>query len=150
MKVFVAELKKLLLLFKADPKSLGAGIIPPTILLIAFALTIGNFSSITIAFVNQDTGSNGAILEESVFNQVSPLGGKVYFEKISADYDMAFDLYERGKVTGVVVVGENFSNDLESGKTPSIQYHFNNYNTDIARELAFVFCGRNIRFLSCN
>ena len=30
MRVFAAELKKLLILFKADPKSLVAGIIAPT------------------------------------------------------------------------------------------------------------------------
>ena len=37
MRVFAAELKKLLILFKADPKSLVAGIIAPTIILIVFA-----------------------------------------------------------------------------------------------------------------
>ena len=46
MRVFAAELKKLLILFKADPKSLVAGIIAPTIILIVFAFTFGDFTSL--------------------------------------------------------------------------------------------------------
>ncbi len=135
MRVFTAELKKLFILFKADPKSLVAGIIAPTIILIVFALTFGNFTALKLAFVNEDRGTYGTTLETSIFSQISPLGQNPYFEEVEADYDTAFDLYAQGKVNGVVVVGENFSADLQNGKNTSIEYHFNNYNTDMAKNL---------------
>ena len=50
-------------------------------------------------------------------------------------YLRQFDLYAQGKVNGVVVVGERFSADLQNGKNTSIEYHFNNYNTDMAKNL---------------
>ena len=52
MRVFAAELKKLLILFRADPKSLAAGIIAPTIILIIFALTFGDLNHLKLAWVN--------------------------------------------------------------------------------------------------
>ncbi|HBF0312730.1 TPA: ABC transporter permease [Clostridioides difficile] len=135
MRVFAAELKKLFLLFKADPKSLVAGIIAPTIILIVFALTFGDFTSLKLAFVNEDNGTYGTQFETSIFSQISPLGNKPYFEEVSVDYDTALKLYQQGKVNGVVVVGDTFSEDLQSGKSANIQYYFNNYNTDMAKNL---------------
>jgi ABC-2 type transport system permease protein len=135
MRVFTAELKKLFILFKSDPKSIMAGIIAPTIILIVFALTFGNFTSLKLAFVNEDDGTYGTVLETSIFSQISPLGNNPYFEEIKTDYDTAFELYEQGKVNGVVVVGETFSADLENGQNTNIEYHFNNYNTDMAKNL---------------
>lgn len=81
MRVFAAELKKLLILFKADPKSLVAGIIAPTIILIVFAFTFGDFTSLKLAYVNEDTGVYGEELETAVFTQISPLGDRPYFEE---------------------------------------------------------------------
>ena len=46
MRLFLAELKKLLLLFKADPRALAAGLIAPTVILLVFALTFGDFTSL--------------------------------------------------------------------------------------------------------
>lgn len=135
MSVFTAELKKLWILFKADPKSLVAGIIAPTILLLVFAITFGDFTSLKLAYVNEDPGPYGKALETSLFTQVSPLGDKPYFEEISAEYETAMDLYAQGKVNGVVVVGETFSADLQQGGNASIDYWFNNYNTDMAKNL---------------
>lgn len=135
MRVFVAELKKLFLLFKADPKSIAAGIIAPTVILIIFALTFGNFTSLKLAFVNDDDGVYGTTLESSIFSQISPLGKNPYFEEIKTDKETAFNLYEKGKVNGVVVVGKDFSALLRDGKNTSIEYHFNNYNTDMAKNL---------------
>jgi ABC-2 type transport system permease protein len=135
MSVFRAELKKLFLLFRADPKSIAAGIIAPTIILIVFALTFGNFVSLKLAFVNEDSGTYGEALEASIFSQISPLGGNPYFEEIEADAETAFELYEQGRVNGVVVVGESFSADFEDGRDANIEYHFNNYNTDMAKNL---------------
>ena len=135
MRVFAAELKKLLILFKADPKSLAAGIIAPTIILIIFALTFGDFNPLKLAWVNEDRGPYGAMLEEAVFSQISPLGDRPYFEEFAAGYEQAMELYNQGKVNGVIVVGEDFSSALSGGGSASIDYIFNNYNTDIAKNL---------------
>lgn len=135
MRVFLAELKKLLILFKADPKSLAAGIIAPTIILIIFALTFGDFNPLKLAWVNEDRGPYGAMLEEAVFSQISPLGDRPYFEEFAAGYEQAMELYNQGKVNGVIVVGEDFSSALSGGGSASIDYIFNNYNTDMAKNL---------------
>ena len=135
MRVFAAELKKLLILFKADPKSLAAGIIAPTIILVIFALTFGDFNPLKLAWVNEDRGPYGAMLEEAVFSQISPLGDRPYFEEFAAGYDAAMELYNQGKVNGVIVVGEDFSSALSGGGSASIDYIFNNYNTDMAKNL---------------
>ena len=135
MRVFTAELKKLLILFRADPKSLAAGIIAPTIILIIFALTFGDFNPLKLAWVNEDRGPYGAMLEEAVFSQISPLGDRPYFEELAAGYEQAMELYNQGKVNGVIVVGEDFSSALSGGGSASIDYIFNNYNTDMAKNL---------------
>ena len=135
MRMFAAELKKLLILFKADPKSLAAGIIAPTIILIIFALTFGDFNPLKLAWVNEDRGPYGAMLEEAVFSQISPLGDRPYFEEFAAGYEQAMELYNQGKVNGVIVVGEDFSSALSGGGSASIDYIFNNYNTDMAKNL---------------
>ena len=135
MRVFLAELKKLLILFRADPKSLAAGVIAPTIILIIFALTCGDFNPLKLAWVNEDSGPYGAMLEEAVFSQISPLGDRPYFEELAADYEPAMELYNQGKVNGVIVVGEDFSSALSGGGSASIDYIFNNYNTDMAKNL---------------
>lgn len=135
MRVFLAELKKLLILFKADPKSLAAGIIAPTIILIIFALTFGDFNPLKLAWVNEDRGPYGAMLEEAVFSQISPLGDRPYFEELAAGYEQAMELYNQGKVNGVIVVGEDFSSALSGGGSASVDYIFNNYNTDMAKNL---------------
>lgn len=79
MNLFIQETGKLLRLTKADPKSLAAGIIAPTIILIIFALTFGNFASLKLAVVNDDAGEVGAAFQEAVFSQASPLSGEPYF-----------------------------------------------------------------------
>lgn len=135
MRVFAAELKKLLILFRADPKSLAAGVIAPTIILIIFALTFGDFNPLKLAWVNEDSGPYGAMLEEAVFSQISPLGDRPYFEELAAGYEQAMKLYNQGKVNGVIVVGEDFSSALSGGGSASIDYIFNNYNTDMAKNL---------------
>ena len=59
MRVFAAELRKLLLRLRADPRSLMAGIIAPTVILIVFAITFGDFTSLKLAYVNEDRGHRG-------------------------------------------------------------------------------------------
>lgn len=135
MRLFLAELRKLLLLFKADPRALAAGLIAPTVILLIFALTFGDFTSLKLAWVDEDASAYSAQLEESIFSQVSPLGDRPYFEAVPADREEAQSLYEAGKVNGMIVVGEGFGAALVQGKDGVIDYSFNNYNTDMAKNL---------------
>lgn len=135
MSLFIQEFKKLLVLTKADPKSLAAGIIAPTIILVIFALTFGNFVALKLAVVDNDASDLGAAFQEAVFSQTSPLSGEPYFEAIETDADEAARLYEQGRVNGILTIPEGFSERLTSGESAQIFYAFDNYNTDMAKNL---------------
>lgn len=135
MRLFLAELKKLLLLFKADPRALAAGLIAPTVILLVFALTFGDFTSLKLAWVDEDGSTYSAQLEESIFSQISPLGDRPYFEAVPAEREEAQALYEAGKVNGIVACSEGFGAALARGENGVIDYSFNNYNTDMAKNL---------------
>lgn len=135
MNLFIQETGKLLRLTKADPKSLAAGIIAPTIILIIFALTFGNFASLKLAVVNDDAGEVGAAFQEAVFSQASPLSGEPYFEAVESDAATAQELYEEGRVNGVLTIPEDFSERFASGDPAQVSYAFDNYNTDMAKNL---------------
>ena len=135
MRLFLAELKKLLLLFKADPRALAAGLIAPTVILLVFALTFGDFTSLKLAWVDEDGSAYSAQLEESIFSQISPLGDRPYFEAVPAEREEAQALYESGKVNGIVACSEGFGAALARGENGVIDYSFNNYNTDMAKNL---------------
>lgn len=132
MNLFIRELKKLLALTRADPKSLAAGVIAPTVILVIFALTFGNFVALKLAVVNDDAGAFGAAFQEAVFFQTSSLSGEPYFEAIEADAEEAQELYEQGRVNGILTIPEDFSERLESGESAQVLYAFDNYNTDMA------------------
>lgn len=135
MHLFIKELKKLWRLFRTDPKSIGAGIVPPTVVLIAFFFTVGYFSSIRISVFNYDTGNHGQILEESILNEKSPLGNQAYFENVDTDITSARKMFEKNQLYAYIIIPEDFSKQLENGQTPEINFHFNNYNTDISKNL---------------
>lgn len=135
MRLFLAELKKLLMLFKADPRALAAGLIAPTVILLVFALTFGDFTSLKLAWVDEDESSYSAQLEESIFSQISPLGDRPYFEAVVAEREEAQALYDAGKVNGIVACSEGFGAALARGENGVIDYSFNNYNTDMAKNL---------------
>ena len=135
MNLFIQELKKLLALTKADPKSLAAGVIAPTVILVIFALTFGNFVALKLAVVNDDAGELGAVFQETVFSQTSPLSGEPYFEAIEADAVEAQELYDRGLVNGILTIPDDFSKRLASGEPAQVAYAFDNYNTDMAKNL---------------
>lgn len=135
MNLFIQETGKLLRLTKADPKSLAAGIIAPTVILIIFALTFGNFASLKLAVVNDDAGEMGAAFQEAVFSQASPLSGEPYFEAVESDAVTAQELYEEGRVNGVLIIPEDFSERFASGEPARVSYAFDNYNTDMAKNL---------------
>lgn len=146
MRFFIAELKKLLLLFRSDPKSVGAGIIPPTVVLIAFFITVGSFSSINISILNYDEGSYGAVLEESILAEKSPLGDQAYFKALELDEEETRKKFEAEELYAYVVIPQNFSQVLANGGTPEVEYHFNNYNTDIAKNLRLYLAEGVLRF----
>ena len=104
MRLFLAELKKLLLLFKADPRALAAGLIAPTVILLVFALTFGDFTSLKLAWVDEDESSYSAQLEESIFSQISPLGDRPYFEAVVAEREEAQALYDAGTVPTAMTI----------------------------------------------
>lgn len=135
MNLFIQETSKLLRLTKADPKSLAAGIIAPTIILIIFALTFGNFASLKLAVVNDDAGEMSAAFQEAVFSQASPLSGEPCFEAVESDAATAQKLYEEGRVNGVLTIPEDFSERFASGDPAQVSYAFDNYNTDMAKNL---------------
>ena len=135
MNLFIQETRKLLALTRSDPKSLAAGIIAPTVILIIFALTFGNFASLKLAVVNNDSGEKGDALAKTVFVQTSPLSGEPYFEPIFTTPKTAENLYRAGKVNGILTIPADFSAQLESGEPAQIHYAFNNYNTDMAKNL---------------
>lgn len=135
MNLFIQETGKLLRLTKADPKSLAAGIIAPTVILVIFALTFGNFTSLKLAVVNDDAGEMGAAFQEAVFSQASPLSGEPYFEAVESDAATAQKLYEEGRVNGVLTIPEDFSERFASGDPAQVSYAFDNYNTDMAKNL---------------
>lgn len=135
MNIFRCESKKLLRLLVKDPKSLLAGIIAPTVILLVFFLTLGNFSSLRLAVVNHDRGEYGAALVTSIGEQISPLGAKPYFTLLQMKGDTALALYEADKVSGILFIDENFSTQLREHKSGSVQYMFNNYNSDMAKNL---------------
>ena len=135
MNLFIQELKKLLALTKSDPKSLAAGVIAPTVILVIFALTFGNFVALKLAVVNDDAGELGAVFQEAVFSQTSPLSGEPYFEAIEADAVEAQELYDRGLVNGILTIPDDFSKRLASSEPAQVVYAFDNYNTDMAKNL---------------
>lgn len=135
MTVFRYELKKLLVLLKSDSKSLMAGIIAPTVILLVFFLTLGNFTSFKLAVINQDDGPAGQALEQSIFRQVSPLGHQPYFKKVTANAREAAALYEADRINGIVVIPHDFSQSIKTQKPANITYTFNNYHSDMAKNL---------------
>ncbi|AZR02882.1 ABC transporter permease [Trueperella pyogenes] len=134
MNLFIQETKKLLHLTRSDPRSLAAGIIAPTVILLIFGLTFGNFGALKLAFVNNDVGEMGNELATSIFSQTSPLSGKPYFKQVDADAVRAANLYEAGEVAGILTIPHDFTAQLDSGPG-QINYEFNNSNSDMAKNL---------------
>ncbi|MGV4301217.1 ABC transporter permease [Trueperella pyogenes] len=134
MNLFIQETKKLLHLTRSDPRSLAAGIIAPTVILLIFGLTFGNFGALKLAFVNNDVGEMGNELAASIFSQTSPLSGKPYLEQVDTDAVRAANLYEAGEVAGILTIPRDFTAQLDSGPG-QINYEFNNSNSDMAKNL---------------
>ena len=133
-------MKRLWILFKSefnvwrhDPITAIGGILPPALILIAFALLFGGRLSFKIAVVNLDQGSMGALLRQSFDEVISPLNNMPYYLALDMELEDAMEAYEAYRVDGVWVIPPDFSSSLESGDNPSIRMHFFNYNDDRAK-----------------
>ena len=135
MSLYIHELRKLWRIFLADPKPLAAGVIAPSLILICFALVFGNFSSLPLAIVNQDSGAEGALLETEILTQISPLGNAPYFSKSGDTIEVAEREMQEGKVMGILVIPEDFTRRIQAGDAPAIRFALRNYNTDIAKNM---------------
>ncbi|AKK11115.1 ABC transporter permease [Corynebacterium uterequi] len=135
MRLFIEELKKLLRLTRRDPKSLAAGIIAPTVVLLVFALTFGNFAAFAIGIVNHDAGPEGEALAEAVLAQTSPLSDQPYFTLAETDAHRAATLYHDGALSAVLTIPPDFSDRLAAGDPATVDYALNNYNSDLAKNL---------------
>ena len=133
-------MKRLWILFKSefnawryDPITAIGGILPPSLILIAFALLFGGRLSFKIAVVNLDQGSYGAVLRQSFDQVISPLNNMPYYDVEDMDREDAMRLFETYRVEGVWIIPPDFSSRLESGENPTISMHFSNYNDDRAK-----------------
>jgi ABC-2 type transport system permease protein len=97
---FFIEFKKNLLLFKADPKPLAAGIIAPSIIIIAFTLLFGGIAPFPLGIINYDKGPEGEKLIECFDKPINPLGGKNYFSLSFINEEKAEELLLNEKITG--------------------------------------------------
>lgn len=133
-------LKRLWILFKSeftawrhDPITAIGGILPPALILIAFALLFGGRLSFKIALVNHDKGAYGEILRQTFDEAISPLNDMPYYAVIPMQEEAALADFESYRIEGVWVIPPDFSARLEAGEYPSITMYFSNYNDDRAK-----------------
>ncbi len=132
---FAAELRKLVRLLRADPRAVAAGVIAPTAILLIFWITFGNMAPLSVAVINHDAGDLGGKLAEHVLAQTSPAGGRPYFISPTSNQNEALALYETGRIAGVVIIGDDFTQRVRDHASPSVEFHFNNYSSDMAKNL---------------
>ena len=119
--------------WRYDPITALGGVLPPALILIAFALLFGGRLSFKIAVVNQDQGAYGEVLVGSFDEVISPLNNMPYYLALDMDIEEAMAAYEKYQVEGVWVIPPDFSSSIESGKNPMLSMHFFNYNDDRAK-----------------
>ena len=128
--------EELLALTKADPKSLAAGVIAPTVILVIFALTFGNFVALKLAVVNDDAGAFGAAFRgDGVLPDLAAVGASPTSRRSRRTPARRQELYEQGRVNGILTIPEDFSERLGSGDPAQVLYAFDNYNPDMAKNL---------------
>ena len=127
--IFKSEFK----VWRHDPITAVGGILPPALILIAFALLFGGRLSFKVAVVNQDQGFLGNVLKQSFDEVNSPLNNVPYYQAIDMNLDDAMGAYESFKVEGVWVIPPDFTQSIEAGKKPDLHMYFNNYNDDRAK-----------------
>jgi ABC-2 type transport system permease protein len=133
-------MKRLWILFKSefnawrhDPITALGGILPPSLILIAFALLFGGRLSFRVAVVNLDAGPYGTMLRQTFDEVISPLNDMPYYSVEDMDKNEALQAFETYRIDGVWIIPPDFSHRLESGDDPSIDMYLSNYNDDRAK-----------------
>ena len=133
------SLQRLWILFKTelnawrrDPITTAGGIIPPTLILIAFGLLFGGRLQFPLGVVNQDSGPYGNLLAETIEQVISPFG-EPYYAIYDGTPEETWDAYNGYHIEGVWVIPADFSERINAGAQPTIQMYFNNYNDDRAK-----------------
>lgn len=118
--------------WRHDPITVMGGIIPPTLIMIAFGLLFGGKLMFEIGVVNQDEGPYGDLLTETIEEVISPFGIPYYGVFAGSDAE-TWEAYDRYEVEGVWVIPPDFSARLQAGDNPQVEMYFNNYNDDRAK-----------------
>lgn len=121
--------------FKAwlrDPIAQIGGILPPTIMLVAFGILFGGRLWFQIAIYNLDQGEYGSVLVNSMDEVLSPFK-LPYYEVIEMESEEAWNAYQSTRLDGIWVIPEDFSARILAGEYPEIEMHFINYNDDRAK-----------------
>ncbi len=133
MKRFWILLKSEFKAWRHDPITAIGGILPPSLILIAFALLFGGRLSFKVAVVNLDQGTFGSVLRQTFDETISPLNDMPYYAVQDMDQDEALSAFENYRIDGVWIIPDDFSSRLEAGEYPSITMYINNYNDDRAK-----------------
>jgi len=119
--------------WRRDPITVIGGVLPPGLILTAFAILFGGRLSIPVAFVNQDEGLYGDELRAVFDRAISPLNDAPYYEVLDMDELSAQQAYQAGQVDVIWLVPADFSARLSEGQDPQLKLYFNNYNDDRAK-----------------
>lgn len=122
-----------LMAWRRDPITALGGVLPPTLILIAFSLLFGGRLSFKIALVNQDEGPYGGILRQTFDEVISPLNYSPYYTVLEMEKGQALAAYYAHELDGVWVIPVNFSTQIEEEANPEIDMYFSNYNDDRAK-----------------
>jgi hypothetical protein len=133
MKRFWILFRTELLAWRRNPITALGGIIPPSLILIAFSLLFRGRLSFNIAVVNHDAGHYGDILRDTFNEVISPLNDVPYYSVLDMAESEALAAYQSHEVDGVWVIPADFSARIESADNPKITMYFSNYIDDRAK-----------------
>lgn len=123
--LFVTEVKACL----HDPISVVGGLILPVVLLFVFGLMFAGERALPIAVINHDTGSSGALLEDTIKSELSPFNSP-YYKVVNMSAQEAWKAYHSQQIDAVWVIPADFSTRLKEGHDPNIEMYFTNYMDD--------------------
>jgi len=132
MRRFWIILRTELKAWSRDPITVLSGFIPPFFLLLAFSLLFSERPTFHIAYINQDTGRYGGILEQTIHETLSPFQYP-YYDIMPLSAGEAWQALEEHRIDGVWVIPQDFSQRLETGENPQIEMHFSNTIDDLAK-----------------
>jgi hypothetical protein len=118
--------------WRRDPLTVMGGIIPPLLLLLAFALLFNERPTIKIALIDHDEGGYGQVLRTAIETSLSPFG-EPYYDILPLSEEEAWEALRTYRIDGVWVVPIEFSQRVMAGAEPRFQMHFTNYIDDLAK-----------------